>query len=333
MSEGETNTRGSGVVGAYRAASEALDERSQPDTRAAILAAAARAVDARPRDAQTGIASSRTTPTRRARGPSKRPLAMVASFLAATIAIVIATQTRHPGTETPAVAEKKVLPEAPAQVAATNVDKDAGAAIAVEERSRVASSASEAKNEPPAAMAARRASAKQAAPAAVPPPAAPPPPDYAPGIRQTEMADAVQPARAQAPRDAAPAAGAGAPTATSRVQAAAPAPALAAPPVKEIEGTTNQVSVARSEGRADTADAAGADVSAQGRLAKAKPVERTGAIAEANVENDPARWMERIIALRDAGHDADADRELARLRERYPDMKVPPNALARTGTR
>jgi hypothetical protein len=51
------------------------------------------------------------------------------------------------------------------------------------------------------------------------------------------------------------------------------------------------------------------------------------------VENDPARWMDRIIALRDAGRDEDADRELARLRERYADFKIPPNALRRTGTR
>jgi hypothetical protein len=43
--------------------------------------------------------------------------------------------------------------------------------------------------------------------------------------------------------------------------------------------------------------------------------------------------MERIIALRDAGRDEDADRELARLRARYPEMKVPPNALSRSGTR
>ena len=69
------------------------------------------------------------------------------------------------------------------------------------------------------------------------------------------------------------------------------------------------------------------------RLAKARPVERSAAIAGDAVEADPARWAERIVALRDAGRDEDADRELAKLRERYPDFKVPPNALRRAGTR
>jgi hypothetical protein len=66
---------------------------------------------------------------------------------------------------------------------------------------------------------------------------------------------------------------------------------------------------------------------------KARPVRRTPAMNEADVENDPPRWIQRIIALRDAGYDADADRELARLRERYPSLEIPPNALRRAGTR
>jgi hypothetical protein len=41
----------------------------------------------------------------------------------------------------------------------------------------------------------------------------------------------------------------------------------------------------------------------------------------------PALWLERIVALRHAGSDDDADRELRRLRARYPDLRIPVEAL------
>jgi hypothetical protein len=44
----------------------------------------------------------------------------------------------------------------------------------------------------------------------------------------------------------------------------------------------------------------------------------------------PAQWIERIVKLREAGRDDEADRELTRLRERYPDFKVPPAALRKS---
>ena len=111
----------------------------------------------------------------------------------------------------------------------------------------------------------------------------------------------------------------------------AAAGAVAAPPPAEQrakESANQQAPAARADQYAGQAEGA-----TPGKLAKARPVERTSAMTEDLVENDPARWMERIIALRDAGRDEDAERELARLRERYPDQKVPPNALRRTGTR
>jgi hypothetical protein len=40
-----------------------------------------------------------------------------------------------------------------------------------------------------------------------------------------------------------------------------------------------------------------------------------------------ALWLERIVALRHAGRDDDADRELQRLRARYPDVRIPADAL------
>jgi len=62
MNNGETNTRDQRVVGAYRAASESLDERPQAQTRATILAAATRAVDAQRRITnRRNLAPGRTT--------------------------------------------------------------------------------------------------------------------------------------------------------------------------------------------------------------------------------------------------------------------------------
>jgi hypothetical protein len=117
--------------------------------------------------------------------------------------------------------------------------------------------------------------------------------------------------------------------------AAAPPPAAAPPDAPSVaqesrDATKQQAPGARSDERAATEADAGA---ASGRHAKARPVERTAAIAGDSVEGDPVRWAERLIALREAGRDDDADRELARLRERYPDFKLPPNALRRAGTR
>jgi len=353
MNSGETNTRDAGVVGAYRAASEALDEHPQPGTRAAILAAAARAVDAQPRDAATGAMARRSAPHGRARAralvASKRPLALVASFLVATVALVLATQTtQHQAptellTEAKVSAEQSVAPE-PAVQARVDEKRDTQPN---ETRDRLAlatakpnltdkleapavgttSNFTDKQREAPASVAPGNPARKQAAPAAASPAT---PPAAAPAQALPKVADANKPARPPTEKaasvESAPPASAPASVAAGVTAAAPQPPQQAGERAKE----SDEAKLARAERRVTTVDA---DASAQGRLAKAKPVDRTAALAEPNLENDPARWMERVIALRDAGHDADADRELTRLRERYPDFQVPPNALRRTGTR
>ena len=42
----------------------------------------------------------------------------------------------------------------------------------------------------------------------------------------------------------------------------------------------------------------------------------------------PQAWVDAIVQLRRAGRDAEADAEVTRLRQRYPDYTVPPEALA-----
>lgn len=52
---------------------------------------------------------------------------------------------------------------------------------------------------------------------------------------------------------------------------------------------------------------------------------RAGAAANlhTDVAESPEQWLVRIARLRELGRDEEADRELARFRERYPDYRIP----------
>ena len=365
MSNGETNTREQRVLDAYHAASDALDERPGAASRAAILAAAARAVEAQPQDVATGATARQTAkrPRLGALGPSQRPLALVATFLVATIAVVLAMQTREqrqfddtaariesrPSAGPPAEdgrakdkREIEAVPETPPKVESKPVpDKK----VVVEEKVPV-----DRMEQAPAVQAPVPQSPAPARRQATPPAAKLPAAVRDEAVQPNGGAQAANSARAQssmnlAAEPAQPAttgalSAAGAPTAATSTAdtpaaaaPAAPAPPASAPALAAKEGIRPQEQAALA--RTDQGASAGADAAAPEtrRLAKARPVERSAALAGDAVEADPARWAERIIALRDAGRDEDADRELAKLRERYPDFKVPPNALRRAGTR
>jgi hypothetical protein len=71
---------------------------------------------------------------------------------------------------------------------------------------------------------------------------------------------------------------------------------------------------------------------------KARPVQRTAPMADdappAALSTEEAnRWITRIVELRRAGRDAEADAELKALRERAPTLTLPPEALSRMGSR
>ena len=385
MTNGETNTRDKRVVDAYRAASDNLDERPQPATRAAILAAAARAVDAQPHDAQSGATSGRVgmrvRERKRSLVASKRPLALAASFLVATVAVVLATQTYEQQEKQAQVAAQKDGaaaengaarsenaitspaaaplterdlelkreangPTTPLAVADSMLQEKVAAAAAApapldpnkRERPNPSTPSDRTPATPsvapsPPQVGSPPAPPKPATPEAPPTPAKPPSPATPPGTapdpryntepsQRRERAPVVPPASVS-PQEMQPQAGASANAAE-----------------KEAAGRTQMrarltAGEQRAKERADalTASPPPPAASGEGKLAKARPVQRTPAMAEDGVENDPARWMERVIALRDAGRDEDADRELAQLRERFPNVSVPPNALRRTGTR
>ena len=58
--------------------------------------------------------------------------------------------------------------------------------------------------------------------------------------------------------------------------------------------------------------------------------------AARDFEGSAPTWLERIVKLRREGREAEADAELKRFRERYPEVQVPSAALpggAAAGTR
>lgn len=428
------------VVGAYRAASDALDERPSAAARAAILAAAARAVDAQPRDAQTG-ATARRAQARTTNGGvlSKRPLAAAASFLVATVALVVATNVeREPAdtvpnaTSVPAPTEAARVQhkvEQPATVAsadaiapaaqpseATRANPALDRAVAEHDAARNVDATPRAKalRTPDAGIAAtsdsvaQRRAAPAASPAATPAPApeamrrlapapaapagesklmerrelatttpggasanyAMPPPEAIVQSSPAAKADAqaavpsivaVTPAEPPAAALAVPGKPAAAPPAPSASPGQSTLGALSSPRAPAASGAAANRAISEAEMRARQDAQAGRSAAdratplARESLEKAvpakvseatdpsndararqfagtRPLDRSIAL-ERDVDGDPARWAQRIAALRDAGLDADADRELARLRERYPAFEVPANALRRAGTR
>ncbi len=95
------------------------------------------------------------------------------------------------------------------------------------------------------------------------------------------------------------------------------APAVAAAPAPPRVAAD---AVASSEARAEPSAAGGAATSPRAAREHAPAAATTAELA-------PAQWIERIVALRAAGRDDEADRELKRLRKRHPDIRLPPAAL------
>jgi len=92
--------------------------------------------------------------------------------------------------------------------------------------------------------------------------------------------------------------------------------------------------------RNESADTASAERSTLRQAPAAPPAASLGAAAgavraDADVSPAPSasEWLERIIKLRRAGRHEEADVELKRFRESYPQVTVPAEALPTTGTR
>lgn len=300
----------------YRDASGELGETPSAAARAAILAAAARQVQARPEDA-SNIA-------KRPRAFARWPLGAAAAVLLSTLAVLMADRTER---------------EIGSELASSRADS------ATEARSEVAKPASSAPQPAPAQEAkakqgnatdaeaqtpARRADARELESRRVDPPAAAPPP-----MRQETPAAPAAVARPVTPTPPSPA------TSTPAASAdAAAARSMAESTVREQDrGLSSSSPAAPSAAmgqlrknereRATTAPAS----SAESPAAAAPTMSGAAARLEGKVEMTAAAWLERIIELRRKGEDERADAELKKFRERYPEVVIPPQAQPAIGTR
>ena len=95
------------------------------------------------------------------------------------------------------------------------------------------------------------------------------------------------------------------------------APRLTAAPSAKATTQASESSAARSAAAAAPQAAAGA--------AGAGPA--NAAVSLKLAQETPQQWIDRIVAMRRQGRQDEADRELERLRKRFPDVVVPPAAL------
>ncbi len=302
------------VDAAYRAASATLDEGPDARVRAAVLAAAARAVDARPRDVDAPFASRRRTWS-------------IAALLVVSVGVGLVAM--HAVRERPEL----VAARTPPVLVASGPPLDSFPA-----GRRVDSPA--ARRAPPSDMRSETRPARE--------PSKPIARD--PGARvaaPARLADARTPNEAPTQRpDAAaarPFAKPASPVATEALPSAAPTAADALPPAPIADATSAAGATVRAKRAAPSGDAtanvaAGAPASSAPSssvavVADADARAKTQASAEDDVDDDPSRWAARIAALRALGRDDEADRELARLRARHPAFVVPRDALRGEGTR
>jgi hypothetical protein len=300
---------GRDVTAAYRAANAALNERPDAATRAAILAAAARAVDAGPR--AVGAARWRQW---------RFPLAAAATLLVSTVAFITAQRidelppTQVAGAPMPAAPAPTDAEAPPAKAATENPSEGPTRAS----RREIAQSERKETEFEPAPVAKRHAADNEAPPspaAAAAPMASRLAADSA-GDGSIEAAPAVPPASA-------PGAGARARSAAEdgqqlrEPQAAAAAP-VSPPPPPSVAG------VREADEAAISADQ---PPSLRAPRAITQGVPPSGPSADVRLHDDPQRWLEHVIALRKSGRDDEADEELKRLRARYPNVDVPKAAL------
>ncbi len=297
---------------AYREASNAADEPPDPRVRAAVLAAAARAVDAKPHDAARRAAAH---PFATRRWPLSAAALLVVSIMTGLVVtrgwwerpdLVDANQQRQERVqervqESAQEAARAPAPTAPAQDAPQPPAPSASVSNAP---SDLAANPGTARSEPKAKLNdARRRTSGVASPKASGDEAreasATPAPD---GADATASGMTAKKSEEFSSNAAAVAASAAASTAasTSTTASAAPAPA---------QRSLSRIAQLRGNLRAD---------------------ETTGTPAE---PASPEAWIERIVKLREAGEDDQADREVARLKLRYPGFTIPREALRPIGTR
>ena len=307
------------LVSRYRQASAELDERPGAAVRASILAAAAREVGAKPVDAATPL-----------RTPRRWPLAAAAAVMLSTLAVMLAIRTNEEMPQFNAPPERarsaadNAAPPATTESPAPTVDQAPNERQATQPQS-AATKPAPAREERAAGLAGSAVNAVPPAPRAAPPP-----------IPGRNEADSV----GQAPREASRPSLAEAPPASlskeqeqARQNAPAALPASPAPEPTNLSKLRSEQSAAGAAAPSPSIDQATADA----RRDAAKPAATTPSSAEQGerkqTEESAAAWLERIIKLRREGRHDEAEAELKRFRERYPQVQPPSEALQPAGTR
>jgi hypothetical protein len=323
MSTNRTDRGDDDLMRRYREASAAANEQPGASTRASILAAAARQVHAKPTDAKL--------PYRRARWP----LAAAAAVMLSTLAVMLAIRTNEELPQFGAPPDAGSASRAPAAPDSEPLQQELKAAEEVQLQSKPA-------REQPAEQ--RADGARQSGDTASEPKRAVPASTRA----KTETTDRPTESRAnenrvresaRTPADASPpsAARPSSPV-PPPVAAAPPAPASAPAPLAKqraeaeagaaLQGFGQSGAAVRpKEAKPQAAASAERDArqDAAGALSSASRAEAPAARDE--IEGSAATWLERIIRLRREGRHDEAEAELKRFRERYPQVQVPPQAL------
>ena len=337
------------MVDRYRQASAELNERPAASLRASIVAAAAREVGARPISADS-----------MRRNRPRWPLAAAAAVMLSTLAVMMAIRTNEempqfnarpeargaadsvatPAATAPAppIAESPAAPRAAGDQAAPERQRapaqERSVARLKKESDAVAQSSREIDRPlrmdvPAAGRLKKDSDAVEQAPRDVRRPA----PTEAPAtarfneMRNSELKNAEQKSiEREKTQRTVPAAAAVPPAPAS------PAPAPPPEPAARAKSRAEQ-SAAGAAAESPAMDQASSD--ARRDAAKpAVPAPLSAAQEERKqTEESAAAWLERIVKLRREGQHAEADAELKRFRERYPQVQPPAEALLPAGTR
>ena len=330
--------RGAGgeMLDRYRQASAELDERPAASLRELIVAAAAREVGARP------ISADALRPTGR-----RWPLAAAAAVMLSTLAVMMAIRTNEempqfsaPSEAARGAADDTATPATPAP-APPMPDSPATTREATNQQTRERQSA------PTQQRSVARSKSESDSAAQAPREMNRPALTEAPFTgRLKKESDSI----AHAPRDASPPAPTEAPS-TARVnelktaeptsaeleRAQRTLPAASVPPPSPEPAVRGKLRAEQSAAGAAAPTAPMDQASSDARRDAAKPAAPAplSAAQEERKQDDEsaATWLERIIKLRREGRHVEAEAELKRFRERYPQVQPPAEALLPAGTR
>lgn len=259
---------------------------------AAILAAARRAVGARPRAARQALQRWAL------------PVS-VAAVVVLSVTITLQMQRERPDATALYSPEPKKIEQSAAREAPTAAAPSASAAPRPESRKEQAGAVNPGLAKQNMSLEADRLSKPAAA-------------------RQERSADETRPA--QAPSPAGPQ--------FAPDPAASAAPPLAESPSPATTGAVADRAAAPAESelaRRRTEESAASGRASSGALVRSAPASVEMRAKSAEKDESPERWLERIVQLRVAGREREADESFAEFRKRYPDYRISEEMLGKLG--